>query len=347
MPKRTWLVTGGAGFIGANTVSRLGELGDRAIILDNLSRATARLNLDWLEDKASVELVRADVRDAAAVDRVFAEHGPFDSVLHLAGQVAVTTSVQAPRDDLETNVVGSFNVLDATRRLSPEAVFLNASTNKVYGQLSHHIIDEAETRYVDRDAPAGISESEPLDPCSPYGCSKCAADTYTLDYARVYGMRTVSLRQSCIYGPRQFGIEDQGWVAWFAMAIRLGKPLTIFGTGKQVRDLLHVDDLVDMYLRLVDNPEVCDGRAYNVGGGPENAVSLLELLTRLAGWRATPAIRHSEARAGDQLVFVADTAKARVEVGWVPRISFEDGLGDLLAFVDEHAPGTAALLDHA
>lgn len=347
MPKRTWLVTGGAGFIGANTVSRLAERGDRAIILDNLSRATARLNLDWLKEKGGVELVQADVRDAAAVDRVFTEKGPFDSVLHLAGQVAVTTSVQHPRADLETNVVGSFNVLDATRRLSPEAVFLNASTNKVYGQLSHHVIDEAETRYIDRDARGGISESEPLDPCSPYGCSKCAADTYVLDHAHVYGLRTVSLRQSCIYGPRQFGIEDQGWVAWFAMAIRLGKPLTIFGTGKQVRDLLHVDDLVDLYLCLVENADVCDGRAYNVGGGPKNAVSLVELLARLANWRATPVIRHLEARAGDQLVFVADTAKARAELGWAPRISFEDGLNDLLAFVDEHAPGTAALLEPA
>lgn len=347
MPKRTWLVTGGAGFIGANTVSRLAELGDRAIILDNLSRATARLNLDWLEKKTGVELVRADVRDAAAVDRVFAEKGPFDSVLHLAGQVAVTTSVQDPRSDLETNAVGSFNVLDATRRLSPDAVFLNASTNKVYGQLSHHVIEEADTRYVDRDAPAGVSESEPLDPCSPYGCSKCAADTYALDYARVYGLRTVSLRQSCIFGPRQFGIEDQGWVAWFAMAIRLGKPLTIFGTGKQVRDLLHVDDLVDLYLLLADNPVVCDGRAYNVGGGPENAVSLVELLDRLAAWKPMPPVRHAEARAGDQLVFVADTAKARADLGWAPRISFEDGLADLLAFVDEHAPGTAALLEPA
>jgi CDP-paratose 2-epimerase len=348
MPRRTWLVTGGAGFIGANTVRKLYERGERAIVLDNLSRATASLNVDWLRAEADFELVEADVRDAAAVERVFVDHGPVDVVLHLAGQVAVTTSIADPRADLDTNVLGSFNVLDATRRLAPGAVFINVSTNKVYGQLLHHTIEEAPTRYLDRDAPQGVAETEPLDPHSPYGCSKCAADTYALDYARIYGMRTTSLRQSCIYGPRQFGIEDQGWVAWFAMAVRLGKPLTIFGSGKQVRDLLHIDDLVDLYFRVADNPGLCDGRPYNVGGGPANALSLVELLERLQAWKGAPHdLRRAEARNGDQLVFIADTARARADFAWTPQTTLDDGLADLFAFVDAHAERASALLQPA
>jgi CDP-paratose 2-epimerase len=345
MASRSWLITGGAGFIGANAVRVLAARGERVVVVDNLSRATAALNVDWLTETSSFELVRADVRDAAAVDAVFAERGPFDVVLHLAGQVAVTTSVADPRNDLEVNVVGSFNVLDATRRLSPEATFINASTNKVYGQLEHHRVREAETRYVDEDAPEGVGEAVPLDPHSPYGCSKAAADVYTLDYARIYGVRAVSLRQSCIYGPRQFGVEDQGWVAWFAMATRLGLPLTIYGNGKQVRDLLHVDDLIDCYLRVADRADAVAGRAYNLGGGPANTLSLLELLDRLAEWRGAPIDPgYAAARAGDQLVFVADTARARAELDWSPATSIDAGLPDLLAFVDEHADRAGAIL---
>jgi CDP-paratose 2-epimerase len=345
VPQSSWLVTGGAGFIGANAVRTLDARGDRTVVLDNLSRATALLNVEWLSGETGFELVRADVRDAGAVDRTFAEHGPFDVVLHLAGQVAVTTSVADPRGDLETNVLGSFNVLDATRRIAPDATFINVSTNKVYGRLEHHRVDELEQRYVDADAPNGVTESEPLDPHSPYGCSKAAADVYALDYARIYGLRTVSLRQSCIYGPRQFGIEDQGWVAWFATASRLGVPLTVYGNGKQVRDLLHVDDVVALYLRIAERAAACAGRAYNVGGGPANTLSLLELLDRLGTWRGSPiAPRFDEPRAGDQLVFVADTGRARTELGWEPSIAVEDGLGDLLAFVDAHAERAGEIL---
>lgn len=348
MPERTWLVTGGAGFIGANAVRTLHERGERAIVLDNFSRATAPLNADWLEAETNATIIRCDVTDAEAVERAFMDHGPIDVVLHLAGQVAVTSSIADPRADVETNVVGTFNVLDATRRLASSAIFINASTNKVYGRLEQHRIEERKTRYIDLDAPDGVSEDEPLDPHSPYGCSKCAADTYTLDYARIYAMRTVSLRQSCIYGPRQFGVEDQGWVAWFAMALRLGKPMTIFGSGKQVRDLLHVSDLVDLYLRLADNPGRCDGRPYNVGGGPVNTLSLLELLDRLREWRGAPSdLRHADARSGDQLVFVADTARASTDFDWKPQIGLDEGLADLFAFVDAHAESASALLQPA
>jgi CDP-paratose 2-epimerase len=340
-----WLITGGAGFIGANTVRALSERGHESVILDNLSRATAPLNVEWLSGVSTVELVRADVRERGAVEDTFAAHGPFDVVLHLAGQVAVTTSVADPRTDFEVNAGGSFNVLDATRAYSPEAVFINVSTNKVYGQLESHTIEERETRYVDTTAPEGVPEEMPLDPRSPYGCSKAAADVYTLDYARIYGLHAVSLRQSCIYGPRQFGVEDQGWVAWFAMARRLDKPVTIYGTGKQVRDLLHVDDLVDLYVRIAERPEACVGRAYNVGGGPANTLSLLELIDVLDRWRPTQTQpTFADPRSGDQLVFVADTRRAEAELGWQPTRSIEDGLESLLEFVDTNAERAATLL---
>jgi CDP-paratose 2-epimerase len=345
MPK--WLITGGAGFIGANVTAALLERGDEVFLLDNLSRATAPINLEWLRERAGADLgfERVDVREGDAVLDVFRARGPFDVVLHLAGQVAVTTSVQDPRADLEANVLGSFNVLEATRRCSPDAVYLNASTNKVYGQLEHHRIVEEPTRYVDADAPAGVAETQPLDPHSPYGCSKAAADVYTLDYARIFGLRAISVRQSCIYGPRQFGVEDQGWVAWFALAARLGLPLTIFGTGKQVRDLLHVDDLLDLYLRLVENADRCAGRAYNAGGGPASSLSLLELLDRLGDWTGARVDPPREpARPGDQLVFVADTARALADVGWRPEIALDAGLAELLAWIDEHAAAAAPVL---
>jgi|SRR5581483_11995327 len=329
-----WIVTGGAGFIGSNATRALVDRGHDVVVLDNLSRPTSRLNLEWLG--GGFEFVEGDVRDSHTVERVV--EGA-DVVLHLAGQVAVTTSVANPREDFDLNALGTFVVLDAVRRRSPEAVFVNASTNKVYGALEGHRVAERATRYVDADFPAGVPETHPVDPVSPYGCSKAAADLYTLDYARIYGVRAVTLRQSCIYGPRQFGIEDQGWVAWFAIASRLGLPLTLYGNGKQVRDLLHVDDLVELYLAVATWPDAAAGRAYNVGGGPANAVSLLELLDRLGADTPT----HAPARPGDQLVFVADTTRAREELGWSPTTSLDDGLDDLLRFVAENAASALAV----
>jgi CDP-paratose 2-epimerase len=348
MAEQTWLVTGGAGFIGSNVVRTLAQRGKHPVVLDNLSRPSAPLNLSWLRDELGPDgfaFVEADVCDVAALAEAFREHGPFDVVLHLAGQVAVTTSVADPRADLETNVLGSFNVLEATRLHAPEAAFINVSTNKVYGQLEHHRIEEQPTRYSDLDAPEGVSERQPLDPHSPYGCSKAAADVYTLDYARIYGLKTLSLRQSCIYGPRQFGIEDQGWVAWFAIATRLGMPLTLYGNGKQVRDLLHVDDLVELYLAAAERAADCAGRAYNIGGGPANSLSLLELLERLGAWRGEP-VRPAlaEPRPGDQLVFVADSSRAAADFGWRPTVGIEAGLSDLLGWIEEHAAEVGEIL---
>ena len=341
-PVPKWIVTGGAGFIGANTVRTLAARGIDAVAVDNLSRPTSALNVDWLEREAgdAFRLVEADVRDRDALETAFAAHADAEAVLHLAGQVAVTTSVTDPRFDFESNAIGTFNVLEATRAHLPHAVVINASTNKVYGRLEEHRIEERETRYVDADFPGGVAETHALDPHSPYGCSKAAADVYTLDYARIYGLRATSFRQSCIYGPRQFGLEDQGWVAWFAIATRLGRPITVFGSGKQVRDLLHVDDLVELYLRAVERPEAVTGRAFNVGGGPANTLSLVELLDRLE-----PAdVSWADERPGDQKVFVADAARARAELGWEPRTPIADGLEQLLAWVDESADAAAAVL---
>ena len=343
MPK--WIVTGGAGFIGSNATVALARQGIAVVAVDNLSRPSARLNMDWLAEAAgdSVEIVRADVSDFAVLDDVFAEHADAECVLHLAGQVAVTTSVAQPRHDFDSNALGTFNALEATRRHLPDAVFLNASTNKVYGQLEDHRIEEHETRYVDADYPGGVPESHPLDPHSPYGCSKAAADVYTLDYARVYGLRAVSLRQSCIYGPRQFGIEDQGWVAWFAIAARLGLPITLYGNGKQVRDLLHVDDLVALYVRVFEQADDAAGRAYNVGGGPASTLSLLELLERLGN----PDVHHATPRPGDQKVFVADASRARAELGWGPQVPLDEGVDGLLGWVARNADAAAGILQPA
>ena len=341
MRARKWIVTGGAGFIGSNVAQALSGRGYEVIVVDSLVRPSARLNVEWLGD--AITLVEGDVRDRELVDRVLRGNADAEAVLHLAGQVAVTSSIAAPREDFEANVLGSFNVLEATREHAPEAAFVNVSTNKVYGQLAGHRLEELETRYAFLDHPEGIDEAQPLDPHSPYGCSKAAADLYTLDYARMYGLRAVSLRQSCIYGPRQFGVEDQGWVAWFAIAAKLALPLTIYGNGKQVRDLLHVDDLVELYLRVVERAGDVAGRAYNVGGGPANALSLLELLARLE----VEEPEYAEARPGDQLVFVADVGRARADLDWSPSTPLDAGLDALLAWIDENVGEAAAILNPA
>ena len=225
------LVTGGFGFIGSNTAARLAGLNHQVVVVDNLSRRGAELNREWLQRSAKIEAAILDVRDRDRVEHLFGTHR-FDVVIHLAGQVAVTTSVADPRHDFEVNALGTFNMLEAVRRHSPEAIVLNASTNKVYGKLERVAVRESSTRYDFVDLPGGIPETQPLDFHSPYGCSKGAADQYVNDYARIFGLRTVNLRQSCVYGDRQFGMEDQGWVAWFTIAHQAGREVTIYGTGK-------------------------------------------------------------------------------------------------------------------
>ena len=328
------LVTGGAGFIGCNASAAWMRRGHQVVVIDNLSRRGADQNLEWLRRQGSVTFERVDVRDAASIEARLREHSDAHAVVHLAAQVAVTTSVTDPRTDFEINALGTFNLLEAVRRHCPEAAFLYASTNKVYGSLHQAKVREVAGRYEFVSHEHGISEGEPLDFHSPYGCSKGSADQYVLDYARIYGLRTVSLRQSCIYGRRQFGIEDQGWVAWFAIAALLGKPISVYGDGKQVRDVLFVDDLCELYDACIENIERVKGNAYNVGGGPANRLGLLELLDdlgRRTGKRLD--VTFASVRPGDQPVFVADVRKAQRDLGWAPKTSIDQGVTALFEWI--------------
>jgi CDP-paratose 2-epimerase len=332
-----YLVTGGAGFIGCNAVQRWLALGHSVVVLDDLSRRGGEANLAWLQRQPG-ELVfeRVDIRDVAALDAALARHKDVQVVLHLAAQVAVTTSVQDPRHDFEVNALGTFNLLESIRRHAKEAVLLYASTNKVYGGLESEGVEEHAGRYRFR-RPTGIPETQPLDFHSPYGCSKGAADQYVRDYARIYGMRTVCFRQSCIYGYRQFGVEDQGWVAWFTIAAVTGQPLTIYGDGKQVRDLLFVEDLCDAYDAAVARAEALRGAVLNLGGGPEHTLSLLELLAMLEELTGRPLRpRFAEWRPGDQPVFVADISAAKAALGWQPKVDVRTGVRRLYAWVEEN-----------
>ena len=332
-----YLVTGGAGFIGCNAARRWMERGHDVIVLDDLSRRGADSNLEWLRGRGRFSFERVDIRDAAALDAALARHPDTQVILHLAAQVAVTTSVTEPRHDFEVNALGTFNLLESARRHAPSAAFLYASTNKVYGGLEHVGVEQRNGRYAFRDSPGGISENEPLDFHSPYGCSKGAADQYVRDYARIYGLRTVVFRQSCIYGWRQFGVEDQGWVAWFTIAAVTGKPVTIYGDGRQVRDLLFVDDLCEAYDAAVERIERASGQVFNLGGGPDNTLSLLELVEHLDRLTGRP-LRPSFAawRPGDQPVFIADVSRASEALGWRPRTGVTEGVEKLAAWVQEN-----------
>lgn len=332
-----WLITGGAGFIGCNTASQLSENKDDLIIFDNLSRKGAKENLQWLKNQAEFDFVAGDVRDYSALESVFGEHKDIDVVLHLAAQVAVTTSVQNPREDFEVNALGTFNVLEAIRQSRSKPIMVNASTNKVYGNTEHVEILEKNGKYQYDSLSYGVPETMPLDFHSPYGCSKGAADQYVCDYARIYDLKVVNLRQSCIYGCRQFGVEDQGWVAWFTIAAVLGKPITIFGDGKQVRDVLFVDDLVNCYKMAVGNIHKVSGESYNIGGGPDNQLSLLELLVLLQKHTGKKLdVGFDDWRPGDQKVFICDIRKAERELRWKPRVGVEEGVQRLYRWVEEN-----------
>jgi CDP-paratose 2-epimerase len=333
--QRKWIITGGAGFIGCHAASHFHAAGNRVVLVDNLSRRGADANLAWLRDQGITDFNRADVRDSAAIDDLLARHADADAVLHLAGQVAVTTSVADPRADFEANALGTLNVLEAVRlRAEGRPAVIYSSTNKVYGHLEHVRVVERDGRYAYEDRPFGIDESEPSDPVSPYGCSKSAGDHYVLDYARIYGMKTLSFRQSCVFGTRQFGIEDQGWIAWFCVAATLGRPFAIYGDGKQVRDTLWVGDLVEAYGRALDRIEAVKGQAINVGGGPANTLSLnelVEILSRAFGRRFDPP--RADWRPGDQRVFVADIRKAGRLLDWSPKVGTVEGVERLLGWV--------------
>jgi CDP-paratose 2-epimerase len=331
------LVIGGAGFIGVNIASRLLQQGEEVTVFDNCQRAGADENLAWLgQHDPAPDVVTGDIRtDLQSLERLVAQA---DVVYHLAGQVAVTTSIANPRDDFEANALGTINVLEALRLSGSEGVLIYSSTNKVYGGMEDVALSENETRYAYGDGRAGIGEEQQLDFHSPYGCSKGSADQYVRDYARVFGIRSVVLRQSCIYGPRQFGIEDQGWLAWFCIAAVLGWSITIFGTGKQVRDVLHIDDLGDLMLRIAEDPGPAVGRIYNVGGGPESALSLVEALALLErGLGRSIEYDFAPARVGDQPIYVSDISRVTAELGWSPRRNTEDGVHELCGWVVSNA----------
>lgn len=329
-----YLLTGGAGFIGSNAAACLKSRGDEVVVVDNLSRKGSVVNARWLAQQHGVTLTELDLRDAGAIAAYVAKVRP-DVVLHCAGQVAVTTSVLNPRRDFEDNALGTFNLLEAVRQGAPEAIVLYTSTNKVYGGMEDVGIELRDGRYSYIGLPEGCDERRPLDFHSPYGCSKGAADQYVRDYARIYGMRTVVFRQSCIYGYRQFGVEDQGWVAWFSIRAALGRPVTIFGDGRQVRDVLFVDDLIDAFQAAIKRIDVAAGRVYNIGGGAANQMSLLDLvaqLDRLSGRRL--GVEHAAWRPGDQRIFVCDIKKAKNELGWAPKISCSEGVERLYRWID-------------
>jgi CDP-paratose 2-epimerase len=330
------LITGGAGFIGVNAAQHFHRQGWAVTILDNLSRRGAQDNLDWLRRQQQVRFERADIRDCDAIERLVGELRP-DAVLHLAAQVAVTTSVSNPREDFEINALGTLNMLEAVRLKSPESFFIYASTNKVYGKMEDVDIVERDGRYEYRDLPNGVNEDRPLDFHSPYGCSNGAADQYTIDYSRIYAIRSVTFRQSCIYGTRQFGIEDQGWVAWFTIAAILGKLITIYGDGKQVRDVLHVHDLARAYEAAFEHRDAVSGQAINIGGGPGNTLSLLELIHLLEEeLKISVPLQFSHLRPGDQPVFVCGLGKAQGLLGWRPTIPVREGVRQLICWVRDN-----------
>src|SRR5271170_1751529 len=321
------IITGGAGFIGSNAASRYLRQGGRVIVVDNLSREGVQRNLDWLQGQGNLEVVRLDIRDAGKLDAPFHQHSDADRVLHLAAQVAVTTSVTAPREDFEINALGTFNVLEAMRHARIAAPILYSSTNKVYGEMTDVGVVEQNGRYAYRSLPTGVSESRNLDFHSPYGCSKGAADQYVIDYHRIYGLHTVVFRQSCIYGYRQFGAEDQGWIAWFMIANQLNRPITVYGDGKQVRDILFIEDLLNAYDAAFAAGDVAVGKAYNIGGGPGNVISLLDLIAYIEKRRGKKLpYGISEWRPGDQKVFVSDIRRAQSELGWKPATGCIQGM---------------------
>lgn len=335
---RPVLITGGAGFIGANLAHRLLAEGRSVLVYDNLSRPGSRQNLQWLleQHRGRVQVEVADVRDRQALRRAVQ---PAGQVYHLAAQVAVTTSLVDPISDFEINAGGALNLLEALRALPDPPPVIFTSTNKVYGALEDLRLVRGQTRYEPAELSVracGIAEDRPLDFHSPYGCSKGAAELYVRDYARTFGVPTVVFRMSCIYGPRQFGTEDQGWVAHFLIRAIEGEPIIVYGDGLQVRDLLYVDDLVDALLLAGQYVHVLSGRAFNIGGGPDHTTSLLELIDLIAELRgARPEVRFGAWRQGDQRYYVSNTTRFSAVTGWAPKVGVREGVEQLYQWLLE------------
>jgi CDP-paratose 2-epimerase len=335
---KEYFITGGAGFIGSNYVARLLRRGEKVTVYDNLSRAGNHLNLEWLHGiygQNSFKTIYGDIRDASLLTQLAKDA---DVIVHLAAQVAVTTSVVNPRDDFECNAIGTFNVMEAARLSGRKPIVLYASTNKVYGGMEDVKIIENGGAYCYADLPNGVPETFPLDFHSPYGCSKGAGDQYVRDYHRIYGIPTVVFRQSCIYGLRQFGVEDQGWIAWFIIAAETGKPIMIYGDGKQVRDALFVEDLLDAYDAAVENIDRVAGEVFNIGGGSENKLSVWsEFGPMLEELRKQPVpVGHGDWRPGDQKIYVSDIRKAKSMLNWIPKTRVSTGVEKLYRWVSEN-----------
>jgi CDP-paratose 2-epimerase len=337
-----FLITGGCGFLGSNIARKILEEGDELFIFDNLSRFGSERNLDWLLSKGKLKKFQGDIRDKETVADVIRNVQP-DVIYHLAGQVAMITSINNPRLDFEINALGSFNVLESVKKFSPDSIVVYSSTNKVYGDLNWVDYDETETRYIATNFPEGFSETIHLDFHSPYGCSKGCADQYMLDFHRMFNLNTVVFRHSSMFGGRQFSTIDQGWIGWFcqkAMETKLGtanEPFTISGNGKQVRDVLYADDMVNLYLEVVKNIDKTNGQVFNIGGGIRNSLSLLELFDILeTELDIKLTYKKIPARESDQKVFVADITKINQSIGWKPKTDKFSGIGKMLQWIDSN-----------
>ena len=332
------LITGGCGFLGSNLAAEALRRSDTLTVFDDLSRAGSADNLAWLEGRGDFAFVHGDIRNANDVEGAVAAAAP-DVIFHLAGQVAMTRSLREPRRDFEINALGTLNVLESVRRRVPECAVLYSSTNKVYGDLEWIGCRASGKRYVADDHPHGFDETLPLGFHSPYGCSKGCADQYVLDYARMYGLRAAVFRHSSMYGGRQFATADQGWVGWFcAQALRArgdrSHRFTVAGTGLQVRDLLHAEDMVRLYFAAADRMDALQGEAFNIGGGMDNSLSLLELFDLLEDLLQVR-LHHDQLlpRESDQKIFVTDLGKIRASLGWGPEVSVHEGVAQMLEWI--------------
>jgi len=334
------LITGGLGFLGSNLACESINRGYKTIIMDNFFREGTTLNYNWLKELGDFILENKDIRQWYDIEEMIKKYKP-DVVFHTAGQVAMTTSLNNPRLDFEVNALGTFNLLEAIRKYSPETMVLFSSTNKVYGDLEYIKYVETETRYIAPDYPNGFDESLCLNFHSPYGCSKGTADQYLLDYNRMFNIKTVVFRHSSMYGGRQFATYDQGWIGWFvkeALRIKNGEieDVEIHGNGKQVRDVLHADDMVNLYFKTVENIDKCAGEAFNIGGGMDNSLSLLELFGFLEDELGIKInINKKPWRCSDQKIFVADVGKINKYAGWKPKVYKEEGLRKMIKWSEE------------
>lgn len=336
-----YLITGGCGFIGSNLAAEVLKRNEDLVVFDNLFRFGSSSNLEWLKKKGKFKYYPFDIRNLNDIETVIKEEQP-DVVFHLAGQVAMTTSISNPRLDFEINVMGTFNLLDSIRKYSPNTIILYSSSNKVYGDFETLTFEEKETRYTCKEYPKGFDETLPLNFHSPYGCSKGSADQYLLDFNRIYGLKTVVFRHSSMYGGNQHATIDQGWIGWFcqkALDLKMNakiRPFTISGNGKQVRDVLHADDVTSLYFTTISNIDKVKGKAFNIGGGIENSLSLLELF-KFLDHELNISMKYKQLapRESDQLFFVANNKNISKLTGWSPQVKTEEGLVKMLDWLSK------------